>query len=302
MAQPAEHLLSIGALAERSGVGAATLRMWEQRHGFPTAERLPSGHRRYPAEAVELVRRVASLRDAGLRLDEAVAQVRSAPHVPARSVFADLRRSNPALPVHRLAKRTLIAMSHAIEDEFMARATAPRLFGAFQEQRFYAHAEPRWRDLARRASSTTVLAVDFPGTDDLQAHRPRRVALSPDSPLVAEWAVVCLAEDLPVALTAWELPGQDDVPDGLREFEAVWSLHPSDVSVAARVCAATAGEPLPEMSPVLSGRPGGSAADAADATALFARAVAYLDRRARQPIVATTSPRAVSSVRRASRS
>ncbi len=44
--------LTIGALAERTGMQPATLRMWEQRHGFPRAQRLPSGHRRYPVAEV----------------------------------------------------------------------------------------------------------------------------------------------------------------------------------------------------------------------------------------------------------
>ena len=39
--------LTIGELAERTGLSPTTLRMWEQRHGFPTPVRLPSGHRRY---------------------------------------------------------------------------------------------------------------------------------------------------------------------------------------------------------------------------------------------------------------
>ena len=46
--------LSIGDVAERTGVAVPTLRMWEQRHGFPQAERLPSGHRRYRAEDVDM--------------------------------------------------------------------------------------------------------------------------------------------------------------------------------------------------------------------------------------------------------
>ena len=39
------------------------------------------------------------------------------------------------------------------------------------------------------------------------------VTLPADAPMRREWAVVCDAPDLPVVLTAWELPGQNDVPD-----------------------------------------------------------------------------------------
>ena len=53
-------MLKIGELAEQVGVRPATLREWERRHGFPTPERLLSGHRRYPgalvADALERMR------------------------------------------------------------------------------------------------------------------------------------------------------------------------------------------------------------------------------------------------------
>lgn len=284
--EPHEALLSIGDLAERTGLSAPTLRMWEQRHGFPVAQRLPSGHRRYRGEDVALVQQVARRRDAGVRLEQAIAGVRTTFTPPAASVFAELRRLNPALPVHRLGKGTLIAMSWAIEDEFVAHARRPHLYGAFQRAEFYDASRRRWRDLARVAASTTVLA-DFPSTDpEARRGEPRHVALADDSPMRNEWAVVCDAEDLPVVLTAWELPGQDDVPDDRREFEAMWSLRPADVRAAARACAAVAGDDLVEP-PLVAGlravRPDERADDGAGdaAAALFGRMIAYVDRRAR---------------------
>ena len=39
--------LSIGELARRTGVPAATLRSWEDRYDFPRPERMAGGHRRY---------------------------------------------------------------------------------------------------------------------------------------------------------------------------------------------------------------------------------------------------------------
>ena len=39
--------LSIGELSSRTGVTPSTLRIWEERHGFPVPTRLESGHRRY---------------------------------------------------------------------------------------------------------------------------------------------------------------------------------------------------------------------------------------------------------------
>jgi methanogenic corrinoid protein MtbC1 len=65
--------LSIGALSRASGVPAETLRTWEQRYGFPAAERKPSGHRLYPAGMVARVRRIADAIAAGHRASAVVA-------------------------------------------------------------------------------------------------------------------------------------------------------------------------------------------------------------------------------------
>jgi len=47
-----EQLWPMGAVTRRTGIGEHTLRAWERRFGFPCPERLPSGHRRYPADQV----------------------------------------------------------------------------------------------------------------------------------------------------------------------------------------------------------------------------------------------------------
>jgi methanogenic corrinoid protein MtbC1 len=51
--------LSIGSLAKATGVPVETLRTWEQRYGFPVAERKPSGHRVYALSNVSRLRRIA---------------------------------------------------------------------------------------------------------------------------------------------------------------------------------------------------------------------------------------------------
>ena len=51
--------LSIGSLAKATGVPVETLRTWEQRYGFPAAERKPSGHRVYALSTVTRLRRIA---------------------------------------------------------------------------------------------------------------------------------------------------------------------------------------------------------------------------------------------------
>jgi methanogenic corrinoid protein MtbC1 len=59
--------LSIGSLARATGVPVETLRTWEQRYGFPVAERKPSGHRVYALSNVTRLRRMADAVSRGHR-------------------------------------------------------------------------------------------------------------------------------------------------------------------------------------------------------------------------------------------
>ncbi len=303
---PAGGLLTIGELAEATGVGAATLRAWERRHGFPVPLRLPSGHRRYTGELVDAVLDVVHRQAQGARLDAAVAAVRAAlddegagpPPVPGeRSVFAALRRRHPQLAPQRLGKPTLLALSWAIEDEFCSRALAPYLFGSFQHDSYFRAARSRWDDLARTARAAAVFA-DFsgrdggtpPGVTDISGGRPgggpARVHLSPGSPLLREWALVCDDDDLPAVLTAWELPGQQDVPDPDRLFDAVWTVDRQAARDASRAfvrVAHDAGEPwAPRVLEELAPDPRRNLVDPATQTALFNRVVAYVDQSQRR--------------------
>lgn len=275
--------LTIGDLSERTGVTTATLRAWEQRHGFPLPQRLPSGHRRYTERDVERVLAVLRSRDAGTRLEVAVQTVATggagAPDDATRSVYAELRRRHPRLQTNRLRKGTLLALSWAIEDEFCAKAERAHLFGSFQRETYFAPAAERWAELGRVARSSFALA-DF-ATSDADS-RPVRVGLPDDAPMRREWAVVCESRDLPAALTAFELPGQADVPERKRLFEAVWTVEPVAVRDAARACARVAAAVTPAAAaPVLyelaEPVPEG-VADLASVSAMFNRVVAYVDR------------------------
>src|SRR4051812_46463721 len=121
MSRSSAHL-TIGAVAEQTGVSVAVLRSWEQRHGFPAPMRLASGHRRYTLEQVEEVRRVLRDRNAGMSLDAAIAGVAGRAARVEPSIFAGLRRTWGELPVHELSKRAMLAVSRAIEDECCAQA------------------------------------------------------------------------------------------------------------------------------------------------------------------------------------
>ncbi|MBA2715488.1 MAG: MerR family transcriptional regulator [Propionibacteriales bacterium] len=281
----AKALLTIGDLAERTGLQPATLRTWESRHGFPVAKRRDSGHRRYGEGDVELVRQVIRRRDSGVRLEVAIAEVAmiqaavEAPPGPP-SVYAVLRRRHPVLQPQRLTKSTLIAMSWALEDECCTRAETPVIFGGFQKERYFRAAEERWTELARIARSTTVFA-DFPDAAE-SLGEIRLVHLPKDAPMRREWVVVCDAPTYPAMLTAWELPGQSTVPERRRLFEAIWTVEPAVVRSAARACAQVAlqlgnTEAAPLLYELAENLPP-PPVELLQATALLNRVVAYVDR------------------------
>jgi DICT domain-containing protein len=279
-ATPDEAHLTIGELAASVGVRPELLRTWEARHGFPTSERTPAGHRRFRGSDIGRVRDVLTLRDAGLGLEKAIARVLAGASGQPRSVYAELRRTHPQLHPQRLRASSLVAISHAIEDESCALARRPALIGAFQTGAFYRRSERRWRELDRTAMFTLAMA-DF-GSEDpaIEEDGPRLVHLRRREPMRREWVVVCVAEDFHATLAGWQRPGQAG-RGGAREFEAVWTTDPSVARAAARLCiglARTAHVSVPdEVLPLLArdGRP----SDAAAVESLAARVVGYLDHR-----------------------
>lgn len=277
-----EPTLTIGDLAQETGLTPAVLRMWETRHGFPVAQRLASGHRRYSPDQIALVKQVVHRRNGGVRLEVAIAEALASVETSPRSVFAALRQRHRTLQPYRLRKSTLIALSWALEDEFCAVADKPLLFGAFQSEQHWSGSAARWTELARVAASTIVLADFGELADDGVAGVPTKVPLPEDSPMHREWVVVCDGTDHTGCLAAWEVPGQSRVPERERLFEAVWTVDPRTVRDAARVCASVAAEAgCVEAAPlqfVLAQDPVGAGASAAGTTALFNRVVAYIDR------------------------
>lgn len=280
MAPPSRtHELTIGDLAERTGVPPATLRSWESRYGFPRPLRGSGGHRRYAESDVTAVLEVLRHRSAGLAFDAAVRRVSTDP-VRSRSIYAELRRWHPTLAVQTLSKTALLALSHAIEDECAARAQEPLLVGCFQRDRFLQAARARWEDLARTARVTLVFAeLDAPAAPG--RGRPVEVALPQDAPLNREWVVVCDAPDLQACLAAVERPGQEAVPDAHRCFDAVWSVDPRVVRDASRAAVDLADEYRPGWRTtdlaLLDDEPPAASADLRRASDLIYRSISYLD-------------------------
>ncbi len=273
--------LTIGEVAERTGISVATLRAWEARHGFPQPVRLASGHRRYRKVDVDKIEQLRRDRRTGLSLEAAVERARRPESRMEASIFAGLRRRHPDLGIHILTKRAMLAVTRAIEDECCASAERPVLVAGFQRERFYRQSERRWRELARTASLTVALA-DFPVSRAPQA-APLEVALPPTAPLRREWAIVCHAAGAPAVLAGWERPGQEDVADHRRRFEALWTTQAGVVAEAARIAVELARRHAPglvtwttgDLAPVVDD----PAIGLRGATSLTNRVVAYLDDR-----------------------
>jgi len=237
--------LSTAQLAERTGVPAGTLRMWESRYEFPTPVRLPGGHRRYSDDDVEQIREVARLRAEGLSMIAAIQRVRQAARPTPVSVFAGLRERHSELSPAVLTKRAVLGLTHALEDEFCARAASGFVLGSFQRERFFRQAQRRWSELAR----TTQLVVAVADFAEL-AHPPGapiEVPVDATEAMAREWTLVIDSPGSAVCLAAWEHASQTELPDAQRQFEVLWSFEPAVVRSATHVAAAVLGRFAPDV-------------------------------------------------------
>ena len=275
--------LAIKDVAERTGLAAGTIRMWEQRYGFPEPERTPSGYRVYSDDDVELLRRVVAFRERGLSVPASLERARAGNAGSDRpSIYGALLSQGAPLTPHKLRKRTLLAISRAIEDETLARAAEPFVAGAFQHERNYRAVEHRYRRLA--ANGTAVVFADFDGVAKVPG-RPAEVPISADDAIGNEWAVVVDAPGYAACLLAWEQPrrqGDDaNVSDADRRFEAAWTMDPEVVRHAARVSSALVRRVDPDLGAhydeLLADRPLAMETPAPGLTALTNRMLAYLD-------------------------
>jgi DICT domain-containing protein len=276
--------LAIKDVAERTGIAAGTIRMWEQRYGFPAPERTSSGYRRYTEDDVDALRKVLALRHRGLSVPAAISRAQDTGGASDHpSIYAAVAAQDPAARPLILKKATLIALSKAIEHEALALAAAPIVFGAFQEERFYRRVERRYRRLAAHADAAAVFA-DFPGGVRHPDGAPAEIPISSDDALGNEWAVIIDAPGYAACLLAWEQPGVTEPggpDDADRRFEAIWTIDPEATRRAAQVAARLAGRadaPFGErLQELLTDRPLALEEPAPALTALTNRMVAYLE-------------------------
>jgi DICT domain-containing protein len=275
--------LGIADLAERTGLAAGTIRMWEQRYGFPEPERTASGYRRYGPGDVDALRRVLAYRHRGLSITAAIERARETGGVSDRpSIYAAVSATDHGARPQVLRKSTLVAISRAIEHETLARAAAPILFGAFQHEPFYRAVEPRYRRMARQADAAAVFA-DFKAVRHPKG-APAEIPIAPEDALGNEWAVVVDAPGYAACLLAWEQPGvtePGDPDDMSRRFEALWTVDPLATRRAAQAATRLVARADPEfgarLDDLLADRPLATQDTTPALTALTNRVVAYME-------------------------
>lgn len=272
--------LTTAQLAQRTGVPAGTLRMWEARYGFPVPQRRPGGHHRYREEDAEAVLQVLALREQGLSVSAAIERVRSSPRARPASIFAGLRNQRPDIPPVLVRKRALLEITRAIEDEYCARAGAGVLIASFQRERYYRQSERRWRELSRTAELAVVLA-DFPALR-IPPDGPVEIPIRRDDALAREWTLVVDAPQAHACLAAWEHPPTGDGGEDSRRFELLWSFEPVAVHAAAQLACALIEDLAPDVGGDLraSGSlpPAPSTPELRSAAGLAQRIVGYLAR------------------------
>jgi DICT domain-containing protein len=222
--------LTTAQLAQRTGIPAGTLRVWQARHGFPEPASPGHGRPTYGEEEIAAVEQLVRLRAEGLSMSAAVARVRSARIATPASIYAGLRARRPDLAPQMLSKRALLALTHAIEDEHAARGGDGLLLGSFQQARHFRASQRRWRELARPTSAAVAIA-DF-SRSAARPGPPIELSVSPEHPQSREWTLIACSSKAQACIAAWEVPAARPADEGSRQFEFVWSFDPGVVAAA----------------------------------------------------------------------
>ncbi len=150
------------------------------------------------------------------------------------SVLSDLLHAQPQLRSQIYYKASLMALSHAMEDQVLAASSEqPLLIASFQSERFYRQEAHRYRQIAQRTDQLYVLAApetDFTNSSDCY----ETVAFDPNDALSQEWHLVIIGQHYTTCLVcrerqspslelySAELPATLDM-DPARQFEGCWT-------------------------------------------------------------------------------
>jgi DICT domain-containing protein/signal transduction histidine kinase len=125
------------------------------------------------------------------------------------SVLADLLQVLPQLRPQMYFKSSLIALSHAMEDQVLASLDQHLVIASFQRERFYRQEAHRYRRIAERTEQLYVLSA--PETDFTNGSGAyETVAFEPTDGLSQEWHLVVIGQNYATCLVCRERKATDD--------------------------------------------------------------------------------------------
>ncbi|HIK10362.1 MAG TPA: GAF domain-containing protein [Oscillatoriaceae cyanobacterium M33_DOE_052] len=161
------------------------------------------------------------------------------------SVLEDLLRAEPKLRTQVYFKSSLVALSHAMEDQVLAAPEGgtlgdedmPLVIACFQKERFYRQEAHRYRRIGEKSDQVYVLAApetEFKNSSDVL----EMVAFSPDDALAREWHLVAIGSNYAMCLVCQEKEEEKPLPEHLamdqaRRFEGIWTFERPVVNRAA---------------------------------------------------------------------
>ncbi|MFE1747055.1 DICT sensory domain-containing protein [Coleofasciculus sp. H7-2] len=126
------------------------------------------------------------------------------------SVLADLLQVLPQLRPQMYFKSSLIALSHAMEDQVLASLDQHLVIASFQRERFYRQEAHRYRRIGERTEQLYVLAA--PETDFTSCSGAyETVAFEPTDGLSEEWHLVVIGQNYATCLVCRERKITDDM-------------------------------------------------------------------------------------------
>jgi HD-GYP domain-containing protein (c-di-GMP phosphodiesterase class II) len=159
---------------------------------------------------------------------------RTVDHEAMRSLV-DLVHAGAAGAPTVYGKRSLIALSHAMEDRGIAAGgPAPLVFGGFQRARFFAHDRGRYQRIGARSALTVAVGGGLAGGAD---GRLSVVGVGPEDPFWHDWVLVVYGGGDSAAVLVARDHARDEIEDRPtrdRRCDAVWSYDPRLTHAAAR--------------------------------------------------------------------
>jgi DICT domain-containing protein/nitrogen-specific signal transduction histidine kinase len=126
-------------------------------------------------------------------------------------------------------KTSLVALSHAMEDQVLAHTDGPLIIATFQQERFYRQEAHRYRRIGEQSDQVYVLAApetDFKHGSGLY----ESVAFDPNDALSQEWHLVVIGDRYANCLICRERTTLEPETlsldmDSNRRFEGIWTFN-----------------------------------------------------------------------------